>query len=66
MTPELFKIMYFGKCWENVERVLWGLLKPGGSGGSRSSGGMVVGLVGYMDLGIIKLKIDGLKKFIAQ
>ena len=27
---------------------------------------MVVGLVGYMALGIIKLKIDGLKKFIAQ
>ena len=43
--------------------MLWGLLKPGGS---RSSGGMVVGLVGYMALGIIKLKIDGLKKFIAQ
>ena len=50
----------------NVERVLLGFLKPGASGGSRSSGGMVVGLVGYMDLGIIKLKIDGLKKFIAQ
>ena len=27
---------------------------------------MVVGLVGYMALGIIKLKIDGLKKFIAK